>query len=107
MARGPIPDKPPDRPSVPEVLPLVLAYLRTAGNSTGGSLHIVLEDRNLEESSVRWCRDRAAATGDEDGVQIAEAMLAMTGTQRRQLHRRADAAQRQWYAADPSRAGRV
>jgi len=107
MARGPIPDKPADRPTVPEVLPLVLAYLRTPGNSTGGNLHIILGDRNLEDGSIRWCCDRAAGAGDQDGVEVAEAMLAMTGTQRRQLYWQANAAQRRWYRDDPSRAGRV
>jgi hypothetical protein len=42
-----IPDKPRDRPTVPQVLPFVRAYYNDY--NVGGSLHIALEDGNLED----------------------------------------------------------
>lgn len=35
-----------NRPSVPEVAPLVRAYYTLPGNSNGGSFHIIFEDGN-------------------------------------------------------------
>jgi hypothetical protein len=85
MARGPIPDKPRERPTVPDVLPLAYAYYEKPGNSAGGSLHSVLDDGNLEEHHVLSAFDRAAVRGDLDGCVLATMMLAMTGTQRRKV----------------------
>ena len=84
-AKYKIPDRPADRPKVPEVLALVRAYYAKPGNGVGGSLHIVLDDHNVKDSDIAWCRDRAQAAGDEDGVKIAELMLQMTPSQRRRL----------------------
>lgn len=39
----------PDRPTVPDVLLLARAYCAKPGNSVGGDLHIVLEDRNVQD----------------------------------------------------------
>ncbi len=86
MSRGPIPDRPPSRPRVSDVLPLVESYY--ADNPTGGSLHIVLDDGNLADHHVKFCRDVARERGDDRGVQIAEAMLMMTRTQRHKIYRR-------------------
>lgn len=90
MSRGPIPDKPADRPTVPDVLELAAAYVRKPGNALGGNLHIFLEDENLDDGDLTFCRDRAAAARDGDGVRLAEALLAMTRTQRRRVCRDMD-----------------
>lgn len=85
MARGPIPDFPRDRPTVPEVAPLVDDYLER--HPAGGNLHIVLDDGNIEVDHVLWCRKNALERGDEDAVRIATLMSQMTSTQRRKLYR--------------------
>ena len=74
-----------DKPTIPEVLPLVQAYYAKPGNSCGGSLHIVLDDGNIEDGSVRFCRDWAAKHDDPDGIELAEILLRMSRTQRRKL----------------------
>jgi hypothetical protein len=44
-------------PTVPEVLPLVRAYYRKPENIVGGSLHLVLDDANVEDQHVLlWTR---------------------------------------------------
>lgn len=96
MARGPIPDKPADRPSVPDVLEMASAYLTKPGapapdapdHWNGGSLHITLIDCNESDEHVRNCRERAVEYGDTDGIALADALLAMTRTQRRKICRR-------------------
>lgn len=73
------------KPAVPEVLPLVHAYRDLPGNAVGGSLHIVLDDGNVDDASVAWCRDYARENGDRPGVELAEILLRMSQTQRRKL----------------------
>jgi hypothetical protein len=107
MARGPIPDKPRDRPTVPVVLALACHYYAKPGNSTGGNLHVVLEDRNLEDEFIADSIERAVEQGDEEGAALARALLAMTRTQRRRLSRQLEAAERARFAADPLAASRV
>lgn len=88
MARGPIPDKPRSRPTVERVVGLVRAYRSLPENDCGGSLHIVLDDRNLEDSHVAFCRDYAIERHDIDGAMIAGLMLQMTRSQRARVYRR-------------------
>lgn len=78
------------KPTVPEVLPLVNAYYRKPGNAVGGSLHIVLEDENIDNGHVQFCLDYAREHGDDDGVKLAELLLKMSRTQRRKISRKHD-----------------
>jgi hypothetical protein len=77
-----------DRPTLDAVLPLVAAYRSIPGNEQGGSLHIVLEDGNLRRRDIAWCREYARERGDEEGVMLAELLLALSLSQRRRLYRR-------------------
>lgn len=79
MPRVPLPR---DRPTVPEVRPLVWAYYAMPGNSCGGSLHVVLDDGNLDDHSVQFCIDNARDRGDDAGVRLGELLLKMSKTQR-------------------------
>ena len=83
--RGPVPDKPSTRPTVPEVTVLARAYYAKPGDAAGGNLHVVLDDSNLDDSSISFCLERAHEAGDADGVVLAEKLLALTRTQRRRL----------------------
>jgi hypothetical protein len=86
MSRGPIPDKAADRPTVPEVLLLAAAYYDKPGNSMGGSLHVALEDGNLDDGNLEFCRGWAAKHQDEDGITLANVLLQLTRTQRVRLY---------------------
>ena len=72
---------------MPEVIPLVRAYYAKSGNNVGGSLHIVLEDGNVSDSNVEFCREWAEEREDHDGVALAKLLLRMSRTQRRKLYR--------------------
>ncbi len=76
------------KPTVPQLLPLVQAYYEKPGNSSGGSLHIVLDDGNTEDHHVRWCLKFAESCGDDDGAKLASLLLQMSRTQRSKLYRR-------------------
>lgn len=52
----------------------------------GGSLHVVLEDGNMELSSINWCAGYAAGVEDSEGSDIANLMLHMTWNQRRRVN---------------------
>lgn len=71
------------RVTVPEVLPLALAYYRQ--HPVGGNLHIVLDDGNVADKDVLFCAERAAEAADEEGQHLARMLLKMTRTQRRRL----------------------
>lgn len=74
-----------NRPTVPEVIPLIRAYIAKPGNNVGGCLHAVLDDNNIRDSDILWCREYALEEGDEDGVKLADLLLAMTKTQRNKI----------------------
>ncbi|MGK3981344.1 hypothetical protein WMF38_57635 [Sorangium sp. So ce118] len=73
------------KPTVPDVLPLVRAYYAKPGNGAGGSLHVVLDDGNVDDDSLRLCEERAEERGDRDGAALAKALLRMSKTQRLKL----------------------
>lgn len=87
-------NKPRDRPTVPEVLPLVRELYRES--EAGGPLHIVLDDGNISDEYVQWCINEAIPQYGENWhatpdpvrdlcYRIAAMMLQMTTTQRRKL----------------------
>ena len=77
--------------TVREVIPWVRDYYELPGNAAGGSLHIVLEDGNVDEPLVAHCIQYAAKRGDKAGVALGNILLRMSPTQRAKvadLHRR-------------------
>ena len=75
------------KPTVPDVAPLVRSYYAKPGNEAGGSLHIVLDDGNVTDADVEFCRNRAIEARDDDGVVLATILRAMSKTQRLRLAR--------------------
>ena len=76
------------KPTVPEVQPYVNAYYAMEGNGAGGSLHIVLDDGNVNDGHVQFCIEFAQERDDPDGVLLARVLLAMSPTQRLKLSRK-------------------
>jgi hypothetical protein len=72
----------PARPTVPEVLPLVRALYALPFHGVGGHLHIVLDDGNIEDGSVRFCLDAARGANCAPCAELAEKLLEMSKTQR-------------------------
>lgn len=74
-----------DKPRIPDVLQEFRDY--HACNPSWGSLHIVLDDGNVENSSVEFCRTYAEDAEDFWGARLATTLLLMSRTQRLKLAR--------------------
>lgn len=61
---------------------LVEDFYRMPGNGAGGSLHIVLDDGNVDEDSVRFCLTYARDRDDAVGVALANVLLSLTDDDR-------------------------
>lgn len=57
---------------------------------TWGSLHIVLDDGNVEDSHVEFCRKYAIENGDEEGAYLAGVLAGLSQSQRLNLEKRVD-----------------
>jgi hypothetical protein len=73
------------RPTVKDVLPIMVAFRAKSGNSTGGVLHVVLDDGNIEDHHIEWCIQEAFILGDCEAVALGMRLIAMTKTQRKKL----------------------
>lgn len=73
-----------DKDWFPEFMKLCAGYYTT--NPCGGSLHIVLDDGNLTNSSIDWCAGYAYGQKDYQGNQIAKLLRLMTRGQRRKVY---------------------
>lgn len=84
MSRRPsfkVPDYPRDRPTVPEAL--LLKSEIYARHSAGCCLHVVIDDGNLRDCSVRYA---LAEAEHEDCKALAAILLRMSPTQRRKVY---------------------
>lgn len=68
------------KPTIPEVIARFVTY--NEHNPAWGSLHVVLDDHNVEDSSVRFCLGWANEHGDWEGAALAHILLQMSKTQR-------------------------
>ncbi len=76
-----------EKPSIPEVLDLFVAYLRR--NPSWGRLHAVLEDGNVSDAAVRSAIDDANSSGDKECAELGRILLSMTKSQRVRLPEKA------------------
>lgn len=65
---------------------MVHEYYAKPGNEAGGYLHVVLDDGNLGDDSIRFCRGECAKAGDAAGVRLANVLLEMSKSQRQRLY---------------------
>lgn len=85
MKQNVIPQELSTKPTVSEVLPIMYSYRDTEGNGVGGSLHIVLDDGNVNNDDIIWCIEFAKKNKDKAGVELGEILLRMSKTQRKKL----------------------
>lgn len=76
-----------EKPTIPDVLPEMVRFMRE--HPVGGKLHIVIDDGNFDDESMRYSLERAIAEQDAAALSLAEKMIRMSITQRRRLVRRA------------------
>jgi hypothetical protein len=73
-------------PKVEKAIKMSRAYYKLPDNGAGGSLHIVLDDGNLETGHVLWCKNYAKEQGDPEGVALAEFLLTLTEDERDEVY---------------------
>lgn len=73
------------KPSIPDIVPLVLEYYAREGNSAGGIFHVIIDDKNYEQCFANSALVEARETKDPLTIQIAEMLVEMSSTQRRKL----------------------
>ena len=71
------------KPTVPEVRPLVRELY--GRHSAGCCLHVVLDDGNVQDDSVRFCIEWARGRGCAECERLGEVLLQMSKTQRLKL----------------------
>lgn len=59
-------------------------------NPVWGSLYCVLENHNLDDEAVSYCKDKAEMEQDHYGAELADILLAMSKTQRYKVARLAE-----------------
>lgn len=80
------------RPTIPEVLDRFVAY--HADHGAWGSLHIVLDDHNVDDHSVEFCIQWAQNHQDSEGELLGRILLRMSKTQRLKLPEKVFTAER-------------
>jgi hypothetical protein len=65
-----------------DVISKIRSYTKKDGNQVGGNLHMVLSDKNINDSDIEFCRKQAEDVGDAEGVELAELLLALSKTGR-------------------------
>ncbi len=83
MSRGPVPDFPPDRPKVTDVIPLVREIYASPGGGVGCCLHVLVDDANYD--CARFCLEYARERGHELCARAAEMMTRMSPSQIRRV----------------------
>jgi hypothetical protein len=64
---------------------MVTAFYELPGNTCGGCLHIVLDDGNLEDHHVQWCKEYATKENDTDAMFMADVLLLYTEEEREKI----------------------
>ena len=75
------------KPSIPDVIERFRAYHKLPQNCVWGSLHVILDDGNFSDGSVRYCLQHATEKRDTEGIELAKILLSMSFTQRKKLAR--------------------
>lgn len=76
------------RLTLPEVVARFAAYYEEPGNGAWGSLHIVLDDGNVGDDCVLFCKQWALDRDDHEGAALADILLTLTKAQRGRLNRK-------------------
>ena len=63
------------KPTKDQLKQMIAEYYSIKGNYCGGSLHIVLDDGNIESHFIQWCLEYAEDRGDAKGVELANMLL--------------------------------
>lgn len=85
MSRGPVKDKDPDRPTVPEVAAVVREVYASTEFGGGCCLHGVVTDMNLNDKDCLFALSAAKQNDHATCERAALGLLLMTKSQRRRV----------------------
>lgn len=74
-----------NKPTIPEVLPLIKKYYSNPCNSSGGNLHIFFEDWNIKDKDLTFCLAQCHKDQDGLGAELCALLLQMSKRQRRKI----------------------
>lgn len=61
-------------------------FKRYQANTGGNSVfHIVLENKNIKDSHVKFCRELAVKRKDQEGLELADILMGLSKSQRLKL----------------------
>lgn len=80
----------PNRPTIPDVVERFASYYQLPENGAWGRLHIVLDDQNVDDHSVLFCKEWALEEGDAEGAALADVLLTLSKSQRSRLSWKVD-----------------
>lgn len=80
----------PRTPTIDEVVALARDYYAIPENIVGGSFHIVLDDGNIEDGHVDWCRGYAHGSKDRAGSDLGDALARLSEFERESVYDRYD-----------------
>jgi hypothetical protein len=72
--------------TAPEIIKKSIHYYSLDGNSSGGNLHIVLDDGNIENSSIEFCMKKCIENNDLLGLELCQMLLSASKTQRKKIY---------------------
>ena len=70
----------------PVIKELIQYYYDDLENSTGGYCHIALDDGNVEDGYLWWCREECRKHGDHFGRFIMEVLREFTVEERERMY---------------------
>ncbi len=76
------------KPSIPSVIHLFADYY--SKNASWGSLHIVMDDGNVTDDNVRFCKEWARKENDKEGERLSDILLLMSKSQRIRISKKAE-----------------
>ena len=63
------------------------SFYQVDKNGAGGTLHIVLDDGNLDNHSIQWCIENSIKEkNDEEALRIANELLKLSFSARKKLY---------------------
>ena len=71
---------------MPVIKYLIKYYYEKDGNSTGGNLHIALDDGNLEDENLWFCQEKCEENNDWLGNLIATTLRHFTTKEREEMY---------------------
>lgn len=75
-----------DYKRIAELANRIAEYYKKEGNGCGGNCHLVLDDGNLEDSDIQFCKGYCAKAYDIDGLYIMREMLSMSLEERQKVY---------------------